>query len=104
MRIAQLVVVAIPEAELREVDELPPSERGTGGFGSSGTRSGRGQGRRLGGGPQRAQAAGSAGTGAGPSVSEPRIRVSALLAWREGILLCRHEKPGRSTGCCPAGA
>ena len=37
MRIAQLVVVAIPESELREVDELPSSERGTGGFGSSGT-------------------------------------------------------------------
>ena len=36
MRIAQLVVVAVPESELREVDELPPSERGTGGFGSSG--------------------------------------------------------------------
>ena len=28
-------------------------------------------------------------------MSEPRIRVSALLAWREGILLCRHEKPGK---------
>jgi len=37
MRIAQLVVIAVPESELREVDELPPSERGTGGFGSSGT-------------------------------------------------------------------
>ena len=37
MRIAQLVVVAVPESALREVDELPSSERGTGGFGSSGT-------------------------------------------------------------------
>jgi dUTP pyrophosphatase len=36
MRIAQLVVVAVPQAELREVDELPASERGAGGFGSSG--------------------------------------------------------------------
>lgn len=36
MRIAQLVVVAVPEASLREVDELPASLRGTGGFGSSG--------------------------------------------------------------------
>ena len=36
MRIAQLVVVAVPRAELREVDELPASERGAGGFGSSG--------------------------------------------------------------------
>jgi len=40
MRIAQLVVVAIPDSELREVDELPSSERGTGGFGSSGTGTG----------------------------------------------------------------
>lgn len=36
MRIAQLVVVAVPGAVLREVDELPPSERGSSGFGSSG--------------------------------------------------------------------
>jgi dUTP pyrophosphatase len=36
MRIAQLVVVAVPEAVLREVDELPASERGASGFGSSG--------------------------------------------------------------------
>jgi dUTP pyrophosphatase len=36
MRIAQLVVVAVPDAVLREVDALPASERGEGGFGSSG--------------------------------------------------------------------
>jgi dUTP diphosphatase len=36
MRIAQLVVVPVVHAELSEVDELPPSERGAGGFGSSG--------------------------------------------------------------------
>ncbi len=36
MRIAQLVVVAVPGAALREVDALPESERGEGGFGSSG--------------------------------------------------------------------
>jgi dUTP pyrophosphatase len=36
MRIAQLVIVAVPHAELREVDELPVSERGAEGFGSSG--------------------------------------------------------------------
>jgi dUTP pyrophosphatase len=35
MRIAQLLVVAMPGAELREVDELPESERGVDGFGSS---------------------------------------------------------------------
>ena len=35
MRIAQLVVVPIPEVELVEVEELPASERGARGFGSS---------------------------------------------------------------------
>jgi dUTP pyrophosphatase len=35
MRIAQLVLVPIPEVELVEVDELPASERGVRGFGSS---------------------------------------------------------------------
>ena len=35
MRIAQLVVLRVPEVELREVDELPASERGVHGFGSS---------------------------------------------------------------------
>ena len=36
MRIAQLVVVPVAHVELVEVDELPESERGTAGFGSSG--------------------------------------------------------------------
>ncbi len=36
-RIAQLVVVPIAEADLVEVDALPESQRGDGGFGSSGT-------------------------------------------------------------------
>jgi dUTP pyrophosphatase len=35
MRIAQLVILPIPELELVEVDELPDSERGVRGFGSS---------------------------------------------------------------------
>ncbi|MDX6493706.1 MAG: dUTP pyrophosphatase [Gaiellaceae bacterium] len=35
MRIAQLVVLPIPEVELVEVDELPATERGGRGFGSS---------------------------------------------------------------------
>ena len=35
MRIAQLVVVPVPEVELVEVEELPESERGVRGFGSS---------------------------------------------------------------------
>ena len=36
MRIAQLVVVELPQVELAEVDQLPLSERGAGGLGSSG--------------------------------------------------------------------
>ena len=36
MRIAQLVLVAVEDVELVEVDELPPTERGEGGHGSSG--------------------------------------------------------------------
>jgi len=35
MRIAQLVVLELPTVELLEVDELPSSERGVRGFGSS---------------------------------------------------------------------
>src|SRR5215213_5227448 len=35
MRIAQLVVVPVPDVELVEVDELPATERGARGFGSS---------------------------------------------------------------------
>jgi dUTP pyrophosphatase len=35
-RIAQLVLVRIEAPEVEEVEELPPSERGAGGFGSSG--------------------------------------------------------------------
>ena len=37
MRIAQLLVVELPQVEVVEVDELPPSERGVGGLGSSGS-------------------------------------------------------------------
>jgi dUTP pyrophosphatase len=35
MRIAQLVILQLPDIELIEVDELPASERGVRGFGSS---------------------------------------------------------------------
>ncbi|HWH55614.1 MAG TPA: dUTP diphosphatase [Gaiellaceae bacterium] len=38
MRIAQLVVMAVPELELAETDDLPESERGARGFGSSRAR------------------------------------------------------------------
>jgi dUTP pyrophosphatase len=37
-RIAQLVIVAVPELRPAWVDQLPPSGRGEGGFGSTGTR------------------------------------------------------------------
>lgn len=37
MRIAQLVIVELPRVDLVEVDELPSSERGDGGLGSSGS-------------------------------------------------------------------
>lgn len=36
-RIAQLVFQRVEEVELRQTDELPASERGDGGFGSTGT-------------------------------------------------------------------
>jgi dUTP pyrophosphatase len=36
-RIAQLVIVAVPDVQPAWVDELPASERGEGGFGSSGS-------------------------------------------------------------------
>jgi dUTP pyrophosphatase len=36
-RIAQLVIVAMPEVSAKLVEELPESSRGTGGFGSTGT-------------------------------------------------------------------
>jgi dUTP pyrophosphatase len=36
MRIAQLVVLRLPEVAVREVDALPESERGERGHGSSG--------------------------------------------------------------------
>jgi dUTP pyrophosphatase len=37
MRIAQLVILAVPDVSLREVDALPAAERGARGFGSSQT-------------------------------------------------------------------
>jgi dUTP pyrophosphatase len=35
-KIAQLIIYPVPDTSLRVVDELPPSERGKGGFGSTG--------------------------------------------------------------------
>lgn len=34
---------------------------------------------------------------------EPRIRVSAVVRWRERILLIRHEKPGKEYWLLPGG-
>jgi ADP-ribose pyrophosphatase YjhB (NUDIX family) len=36
-------------------------------------------------------------------MSEPRIRVSALLRWEDRLLLCRHEKPGKEYWLLPGG-
>lgn len=38
LRIAQLVIAAVPTVELREVESLDATARGEGGFGSTGTR------------------------------------------------------------------
>jgi ADP-ribose pyrophosphatase YjhB (NUDIX family) len=35
--------------------------------------------------------------------AEPRIRVSAVLAWRERVLLCKQEKPGKEYWLLPGG-
>ena len=37
MRIAQMIIARVEQVTFRPVDELPPSARGIGGFGSSGT-------------------------------------------------------------------
>jgi ADP-ribose pyrophosphatase YjhB (NUDIX family) len=34
---------------------------------------------------------------------EPRIRVSAILRWKDRILLCRHEKHGKEYWLLPGG-
>ena len=36
MRIAQMIIARVERAEFRSVDSLPPTSRGSGGFGSSG--------------------------------------------------------------------
>jgi ADP-ribose pyrophosphatase YjhB (NUDIX family) len=36
-------------------------------------------------------------------VFEPRIRVSAILRWRDRLLLCRHEKAGKAVWLLPGG-
>ena len=38
MRIAQMVVAPIIQVNLEEVEELPKTSRGSGGFGSTGTK------------------------------------------------------------------
>src|SRR5206468_9729071 len=41
--------------------------------------------------------------GSVPVPLEPRIRVSAVLRWRDSVLLCRHEKHGREYWLLPGG-
>jgi 8-oxo-dGTP diphosphatase len=36
-------------------------------------------------------------------IREPRIRVSALLRWGNGILLCKHDKRGKDVWLLPGG-
>jgi ADP-ribose pyrophosphatase YjhB (NUDIX family) len=36
-------------------------------------------------------------------MSEPRIRVSAILLWQGRVLLCRQEKPGKEYWLLPGG-
>jgi len=36
-------------------------------------------------------------------LSEPRLRVAALLRWQNRVLLCRQEKPGREYWLLPGG-
>jgi dUTP pyrophosphatase len=38
MRVAQMVIAPVTQAEVEVVDELPESARGAGGFGSTGHR------------------------------------------------------------------
>lgn len=35
--------------------------------------------------------------------AEPRVRVSAILRWQRGVLLCRHEKRGKEAWLLPGG-
>ena len=35
--------------------------------------------------------------------AEPRVRVSAILRWQRGILLCRHQKRGHDAWLLPGG-
>jgi ADP-ribose pyrophosphatase YjhB (NUDIX family) len=36
-------------------------------------------------------------------MTDPRLRVSAILRWRDRVLLCRHEKPGKEYWLLPGG-
>ena len=76
MRIAQLVVLAVPQRRARRGRRAAGSERGVRGFGSSAHDDG-----------------------------EPRIRVSALLRWqRPRSCSAGTRSRARSTGCCRAAA
>ena len=77
MRIAQLVVVAVPQAELREVEELP-AERARRG---------------------RLRLVGAAADGQSSRASGCRRSCAGTTV----ILLCRHEKPGKEYWLLPGG-
>ena len=69
MRIAQLVIVALPQLAVLVRDELAASARGEQGFGSSGP---------------------------GVSHEPPRLRVSGILHRGDSLVLVRQEKAGRA--------
>ena len=80
MRIAQLVVIEVhPASTWSRWPSCPRASAVRRGFGSS-------------------------GVGSSSMIrAEPRIRVSALLRWGDGILLCRHEKKGKDVWLLPGG-
>src|SRR5205814_4213438 len=53
--------------------------------------------------PRASAASAASGPRARVDVTEPRIRVSALLRWNDRVLLCRHEKPGKEYWLLPGG-
>lgn len=82
-RIAQLVVCPVADAVLTAADSLPPTERGEGGFGSTGTGTGTGTGPHL----SDAWKHDSGATATAPAtvpVTLPRRSPDAARAYHEG--------------------
>ena len=103
-RIAQLVIVAVPEVEPAWAEELPASVRGGGGFGSTGTSA---DPARRPGGPRRlarGRAAGVRGAGRSPRSSSSCVTTTARSrSWRtttaRSSATC--SSAGRGWGSCP---